>query len=83
VITLLWAIFGLVAVEALGLWYLLRKRWSRRRLAGLLANLAAGGALLVAAAAALTAAPRVMLAAVALALPAHLIDLWIRLRESD
>jgi hypothetical protein len=72
----------LVAVEALGLYVLLR--WTGRgpSYTALLANLSAGVALVVAVRAALTGASYGLIAGIlAMSLIAHLADLWLRWRE--
>jgi hypothetical protein len=75
-------VLALVAVEALGLYVLLR--WTRRgpSYASLLANLGAGVTLVCAVRAALTGASYAIIAGLfALSLLAHLTDLWRRWRD--
>jgi hypothetical protein len=75
-------VLALVAVEALGLYVLLR--WTGRgpSYTALLANLGAGVALVCAVRAALTGATYGVIAVIlALSLVAHLTDLWLRWRE--
>jgi hypothetical protein len=75
-------VLALVAVEALGLYVVLR--WTGRgpSYTALLANLAAGVALVCAVRAALVGASYAMIAGIlALSLVAHLTDLWLRWRE--
>jgi hypothetical protein len=76
-------VLALVAVEAIGLYVFLR--WTGRgpRYAALLANLAAGAALVCAVRAALIGASYGVIAAIlVVSLLAHLADLWLRWRDT-
>jgi hypothetical protein len=75
-------VLALVAIEALGLYVLLRWRGRGPSYPALLANLGAGAALVIAIRAALTGASYGVIAAtLALSLVAHLTDLWLRWRD--